>query len=153
MTTTVGSKELSKLELWEAGQRVLGYGDWTEDNPEPYKKWAGLEAHKLFMVMRKRRVTQADFLLCVDYCHRHHIRIENATWVFKHYADAKAEQRDQARPADLEQQIEKAVAHERSFADGMSPSWIAKLTRSQGQYRREVLGEWEKARQLDTRTL
>lgn len=144
--------ELSKLALWEAGQRVLGYGDWTEDHPEPYKKWAGLEAHKLFMVMRKRRATQADFLLCVDYCHRHHIRIENATWVFKHYNDAKAEQRA-ATPVELEQHIASAIAHERAFADSMSSSWIARLTRAQGQYRKEVLVEWEQARHQDASKL
>lgn len=152
MTTDVGSRELSKLELWEAGQRVLGYGDWTEAHPEPYKKWAGLEAHKLFLLMRRRGATQADFLLCVDYCHRHHIRIENATWVFKHYKDAKAEQRERT-PNMLDQQIESAIAHERSFADAMSASWISKLTRAQGPYREEVLTEWEQFRRTDARSL
>jgi len=150
MATSVGSKELGKLELWELGRRRLGYGDWTEDNPEPYPKWAGMQAHRLFLSMRKRKATQEDFLLCVDYCARHHIRIENAIWVFSHYKEARQEQRDllASQPGVIDALIESAVARERSLALPDSDEWVQRLTRSIGVYRKEVLGEWAQARNL-----
>ena len=83
--------DMGKLELWEYGRKKLGYGDWTEDHPDPYPKWAGMMCHRLFLTMRKRRVTNVEFVLCVDYCARHHIHIENAVWVFKYINEAKAE--------------------------------------------------------------
>lgn len=150
MPTGVGSSELGKLELWELGRRRLGYGDWTEDNTEPYPKWAGMQAHRLFLSMRKRRASQQDFLDCVDYCARHHIRIENAIWVFSHYSEMKREARRvaEAAPGELEQLLNEAVLRERSLAAEDSAEWIQRLVRAQGDYRKEVLTAWAQARNL-----
>jgi hypothetical protein len=146
MPTPVGDAGLSKLELWEYGRRKLGYGNWTIEHPDPYLKWAGLEAHKLFLTMRKRRVSQREFILCVDYCWRHKMRIENAVWVLKHYDDARHEQAERAQSEGLPQLIEQALAYEHSLAAADSPDWIAKLSRAAGRYREEVLDEWRLAR-------
>jgi len=151
VTTDVGS--LSKLQLWEYGRRKLGYGDWTSDHPDPYPKWAGLEAHKLFLVMRKRNISQAEFMLCVDYCHRHHLRIENAIWVFKYYTDAKHEFSEQVQVAGLPKFIDEAIAYEQALAAADSQDWIAKLTRAAGSYREEVLNEWRIVRAQSLQTV
>lgn len=137
---------LSKLQLWEYGRRRLGYGEWTPEHRDPWLKYAGLEGHKLYLSMNKRRATQAEFMLCVDYCHRHRIRIENAVWVFRYYDDARAEQRELMSAQGLPKLIEEAVAYEHSLAAEDSPPWIAKLTRAAGKYREEVLAEWRLAR-------
>lgn len=141
--------ELGKLELWELGRRKLGYGDWHPEHPEPYQKWSGMESHKLFMVMRKRNVKPADFVLAVDYAQRHHHRIENAIWVLRLVGEAKAEQRelqaDQAK-TDLGKAVEQALAYERGLSDEHTHDWIGKLTRARGPYREEVLVAWDKTR-------
>lgn len=142
--------ELGKLALWEAGRRKLGYGDWTPEHPDPYQKWSGLESHKLYLVMRKRHITADEFMLCVDYCHRHHKRIENAVWVFRFIPEAKVEQREleaQLQMTDLGQMVEAAMSHERALAATDSNEWIGKLTRARGPYRQEVLAQWRAARQ------
>lgn len=146
MPTNVGDAGLSKLELWEYGRRRLGYGDWTNEHPDPYLKWAGLEAHKLFLTMRKRRASQADFLMCVDYCYRHKMRIENAVWVLRHYDDARHERTELLSEDSIPALVEQAIAHEHSLAADDSPDWIAKLSRAAGRYREEVLEEWRVVR-------
>ena len=154
LSTGVSSKspaELGKLELWEHGRRALGYGDWHPEHPEPYQKWSGMESHKLFLVMRKRGIKPADFVLAVEYCQRHHKRIENAIWVFRFLSEAQQERREalaQTATTDLAVEIEAALGCERSLSDGMSASWIGKLTRARGPYRREVLDEWKAQRQF-----
>lgn len=161
MATSVDTEapaQLGKLELWETGRRLLGYGDWApSDDGEPYLKWAGMQSHRLFLSMRKRQASQADFLLCVDYCHRNHIRIENAIWVFKYYNDACKEQRDLAReaPSDIQHLIERAVLRERAVIPGIADEidWIGRLTRAQGGYRREVLESWAQTRRIDLSNL
>ncbi len=142
--------ELGKLELWEYGRRQLGYGDWHPEHPEPYQKWSGMESHKLFLVMRKRGIKNEDFVLAVDYCQRHHKRIENAIWVFRFLGDAQQERREwlaENSKTDLAKEIEAALACERALSDGMSATWIGKLTRARGPYREEVLTEWRAQRQ------
>lgn len=142
--------ELSKYELWLLGCKLLGYGDWTPDNPEPFQKWAGMESHKLYLVMRKRRITNEEFLLCVRYCQRHHKRIENAVWVFRFINEAKQEQREllaQTPTTELGLGIEEALRRERALSDDQSTTWIGRLTRAVGPYRDEVLSEWRAARQ------
>lgn len=157
MPTTVGG-ELTKLELWEIGRRRLGYGDWDAepDNPEPYPKWAGMQAHRLYLSMRKRRASQADFIICVEYCHRHHVRIENATWVFQYYPLARKEQMalDSLTPTRTDELIELAVRREQMLMGTdpeavLSGDWINRLSRAQAQYRVEVLAEWAKQRNVD----
>lgn len=143
-------EQLGKLELWELGRRALGYGDWQPDHPEPYQKWSGMESHKLFLVMRKRGIKNADFVLAVEYCQRHHKRIENAIWVFRFLPDAQQERREwlaQNQLTDLGQEIETALGYERALSDDMSASWIGQLTRARGPYRREVLELWKAERQ------
>jgi hypothetical protein len=150
-TSVVGKlpDELGKLELWELGRRKLGYGDWDPENPVPYRKWSGLESHKLFLVMRKRKITNSEFLLCVDYCQRHHKRIENAIWVFKFIGEAKGEQKvlkSQHAETELGRSVEQALAYERTINDDQTEEWIGKLTRARGHYREEALREWDAAR-------
>ena len=149
MPTDVGEPELGKLALWEAGRARLGYGDWApgdRDDPdaEPFQKYAGMQAHRLFMVMRKRNISQETFLLCVDYCARHHIRIENAIWVFKYDADARKEKRELARerPTEIGALIEAALFHERGHPGKDHEKWLTRLAGAQGSARGEVFLQW-----------
>lgn len=147
--STLAPEQLSKLQLWEAGRRLLGYGDWTPDHAEPYQKWSGMESHKLYLVMRKRHITNAEFLLCCGFCQRHHKRIENAVWVFRFVSEAKQEQREalaEQATTDLGKAVEQAMAYERSISDEYTHDWIGRLTRARGPYREEVLTEWDRAR-------
>lgn len=147
--STRSPAELTKLELWERGRALVGYGDWTPDHDKPYPMWAGMEAHKLFLVMRKRHISAEDFLLCCEYCRRHHKRIENAVWVFRFIAEAKQERAAEAAQhpsTDLGREIDEAIACERALSDDMSASWIGRLTRARGPYREEVLAAWRSER-------
>lgn len=154
LSTGVSTKpaaELTKLELWERGRALVGYGDWTPDHPKPYQMWAGMESHKLFLVMRKRKISNEEFLLCCDYCRRHHKRIENAVWVFRFIAEAKAERKfaeQQSPSTDLGKAIDEALRRERALSDEMSSTWIGRLTRARGPYREEVLEAWTQERNL-----
>ena len=108
-----------------------------------------MECHKLFLVMRKRHISNADFLLAVAYCQRHHKRIENAVWVFRFLAEAQQERRDveKYRPvSDLGKEIADALAFERALSDDHSYGWIGVLSRSRGPYREEALQQWRAAR-------
>lgn len=149
------TRDMGKLDLWEYGRRKLGLGDWDECSETPYWKWAGLEAHKLFLVMRKRRISNGEFIAAVDYCARHHLHIANAVWVFKHLAAAKDEMRLFAREFEvgaLEEEIDRAVRCERALAAEEpeqleeSETWASQLERAQGPYRKEVLAEWQAQR-------
>lgn len=152
LSTGVSTKEpseLTKLELWEFGRKLLGYGDWTPEHPEPYQKWSGMESHKLFLVMRKRKISNDEFVLCVRYCQRHHKRIENAVWVFRFISEAKQELREalKSKPSgELAIGVDEALRYERALAAEDSKTWISKLTRAVGPYREEVLNDWRAAR-------
>lgn len=137
----------SKTQLWEYGRRKLGYGDYNPERDGPYQKWSGLEAHKLFLTMRKRNATNADFIVSVDYCHALRMRIENPVWVFKNLADARLwREQQRAAPSDLAEEVRQAVLHERALAAPDSNEWMTRLLRARGDYRREVLDEWKAAR-------
>lgn len=150
MTTSVRSPELmGKLQLWEAGRRLLGYGDWDPDHDEPYQKWSAMQSYRLNLVMKKRNISNTEFLLCADYCRRHHKRIENAVWVFGFIKEAKQEQAELTRFTSddaLTHLIDDALAYERALSDAESSSWIGRLVNARGQYREEVLDIWRKER-------
>lgn len=144
MTTNVPT---GKLDLWEYGRRKLGYGDYNAaTTSEPYQKWAGLEAHKLSLTMKKRDISNADFVLCVDYCHAMRLRIENPVWVFKFLSDARVWAVSQKPDSDLATRINNAIARERALADAHSEGWVSRLARARGPYREEVLTEWAQQR-------
>lgn len=137
-----------KMELYEYGRRKLGYGDWWSGMDMPYFRYAGMESHKLYLGMRKRRISPDDFRLVVDYAQAHHLRIENPAWLFRFVPDARAWRNEIASqaPSEIAQLIDEAVRYERTLADEMSQGWITRLTRARGEYRQEVLDEWNKAR-------
>lgn len=140
-----------KVQLWEYGRRRLGYGNWDPDSGESYVKWCGLEAHKLFLVMKKRRIKASDFILCVDYCHTRHVKIENAVWVFQSLALAKDWDKDR-HVTDIQQLVDEALAYEQTLAASDSPMWIGRLTRARGPFRQEVVDEWQASRNPQTST-
>lgn len=143
-----------KLDLYEYGRERLGYGDWWSGLDEPYWKYAGMEAHKLSLSMRKHRITPEEFRLLVDYAHAQRLRIEHPVWLFRLLPEAKlwrSELRSR-EPSDIEREIADAVARERTLADHMSQDWITRLIRARGDYRKEVLQEWVAARSSESRS-
>lgn len=140
----------SKSQVYDYGRRKLGYGHYDPDRDGSFPKWMGLEAHKLHLVMRKRRVSNVEFVLCVDYCHATHRRIEHPVWVLRFLDDAR-EWKAASSPApgsELGERIAEAVARERVLAAPDSPDWIDRLLRARGPYREEVLSEWRQLRQI-----
>ncbi len=143
-------KSLGKIETYEYGRRRLGYGDWDEHTAtEPYHKWVGMAAHRLFLTMNKRRVTSEEFCLAVDYCVRHRIAAPNPVWILKHIPAARKEAIELAvlhQPEELELAIDQAIESERTSPDADTPDWVQRLVRARGPYRKEVLEEWKAQR-------
>lgn len=137
-------------ELWEYLRWRLGLGDYDDHaDSRPWWKYRSGEIAKVTSTRRKRRASIAELVRTAEYCHAHRIPILNQVWLYKHIADANrlaAEQRREVG-SDLTQLIASAIASEQALADEMSPMWIGRLTRSMGPYRKEVLDEWQQARQ------
>ena len=139
--------EATPYQLWLYGHRRNGFGDYLEGATEdPWLKYAGLEGHKLGMSMRKRRISNAEYVLCIDYCFAHHIWLANAVWAFQHLAEARRWAMSQQR-TDVGIDVDSAVAWELALSDPASREWIAKLVRAKGDYRNEVMAEWKQFRQ------
>lgn len=142
-----------KVALWEYGRSRLGYGEWDElMSEQPYFKYVGMAAHRLALTMKKRGITPTDFRLGVDFCARHRITIGNPVWLLRYIPEAKQENYKLAKERGLPVEVDDALAYERALADPMSAAWVQKLLRARGSYRKEVLAEWQRSRNVEKDT-
>jgi hypothetical protein len=131
-------------DAWDHIHRLFGVGDWSPDDEQPWWEFRRDQAMRLKARMTRLNLTPEEVMRCADYCKAEGIDIRNATWVTKHYYEAKkwAEQRENERSRhDVEDRISEAIATEMDH-DHDSP-WISKLMLAQGSYREEVLDEWQ----------
>jgi hypothetical protein len=134
-------------ELYDMLRWMFGLGSWDEFTAEePWFKARGTEIGKLKRAMTARKVTISEAVLAARYCHRHRTPVLWTTEIFKHLADARREAAEFAR-GDIGREIEAAIGRERSLARSSSDDWVSRLTRAQGDYRREVLDAWRLSQQ------
>lgn len=130
------------VELWDYLQRLFGVGDWDEDDPRPFWKYRGLEGHKLGLLRRKRGASVAELVVTADYCKAHRIDVRNASWLYRHIADAKRWNNARSQVEvnrDLDEAIAAAIAHE---AQDPNSEWFGRLVRVTGEHREEVYRSW-----------
>lgn len=101
---------------------------------------------RLNRMMAKNDLTPDDVRLVIDYAVRHNKLVRTVEGLPYLLPDAQAEKRkdDQARPAQIEQDLADAVMHERSLYG--DTSWVGRLIRAQGNARSKVLAEWRQER-------
>jgi hypothetical protein len=134
-------------ELYDMLRWMFGLGSWDEVTAEePYFKARGTEMGKLKRTMTARQVGIPEAVLAARYCYRHRIPVLWTTEIFKHLAAARREAAEFAR-GDIQREMEAAIRCERSLARASSDDWVSRLTRAQGDYRREVLDSWRLSQQ------
>ena len=130
-------------DAWDHVHALFGIGDWSPDDDLPWWEYRQQQASRLKARMTKLTLSAQDVMLCADYCKANGIDIRNATWVTKHYYDAKhwqTERENERSRIDIETRISNAIATEMDH-DHDSP-WVSKLMLAQGAYREEVLDVW-----------
>jgi hypothetical protein len=137
-TTDVGS--WTRTQLYAYGHSKLGYAD-----SKPGSRAWNLDASILAKIMKARGITNAEFVLAVDYCAKNHKLIQRPAGVFAYLDRAKKAKRAEHLPTDVEQQITDAVVEERNAMRPEMNEWIGRLLRARGDYRWEVLAEWSKS--------
>ncbi len=139
----------SPAEAYDMLRFFFGLGDWSDLSEQKWYEARNKEIAKLKSSMTRRRCSLAEVVLAARFCAAHQVTVKYVTDIFKHLADAKAEQRVNARP-QLDVEVEAAVAFEQGLADDRSAEWVATLSRAQGTYREGVLAEWRRSRGLMT---
>lgn len=93
------------------------------------------------------RITCEDLMLAVELSVRQRRAVKSPMALFYRVEDAKKLAAPAAPTQDLTVAVEHAleVEYGRDSSDPQRREWIGRLTRSNGEWRREVLAEWEAA--------
>lgn len=133
---------------------------WTPPDNVPVWKSRSVHAGLLRKAMVKHGVSLEDLELAVAFCEREREPIKSpAALVYKverarelanvnpttttvHKAAYKTEVVEET---DLSMDVQRALEWEQMHEDHLSLGWITRLTRAQGDYRRDVLKDWERS--------
>ena len=131
-------------QLFDMLHGLFGIGDFDDSGPVPWFKFRMVGISKMRAIRKKRQLSFPALAMAARYCYRRHIPIKGV-WELVAFIvpAAKAAGRDRVSPLGVE--VREAVANERSREDP-SPEWVDRLLRARGEFRRDVLDQWEQAR-------
>jgi len=132
--------------LFDHIQETLGVGDFAGE-PKEYTAWRMKQIGMLKRLMKYRRVSIQELLMCAQYCKAHRIQPDTYAGLMYHINEARRWDHSRKRAAIQEHWAEALeIEQERAFSDEEASRWVDMLLRATGPNREEVLSKWRQER-------
>lgn len=145
-------EEWTPSRCFEYARAELGVGTWDEaiSGDEDYYSWTRKQAGMLGRMMKARRITPAEFVLCVDYCRANKFSPDTVQGVMSVYSRARAwdQERQRSLPPTSLLDLQVVLEIEEGFNDDQTPIWRDRFLRASTRVMGEVVAEWRVARGL-----